>query len=241
VILSDSTYQPKEFVELSELLKTDNAVIRKLITVFAVLCEESVRLVRFAEDEFFGPLAVYGERMEDGISTAKDAPKVDEPSPAQMLSRFIGKLEEVSQWTKRAAQVVKSFVEQLASFYNESYVQYKDNFKGALFITVFRRLEELLGTCVCLDLIVQSNDNLTGPQSHWAEYKRVLTSCETEPELFQTDMETLATLQLAASGLEKDVLSGTIFRNTIAVEFEYAANQMQENSRDEVQQITRSS
>lgn len=224
-------FQPKEFVELSELLKTDNAVIRKLITVFAVLCEESVRLVQFAEEEFFGPLSVYGERVEDGISTAKDAPKVEEPSPAQMLSRFIGKLEEVSQWTKRAGQVVKSFVEQLASFYNESYVQYKDNFKGALFITVFRRLEELLGTCVCLDLIIQSNDNLTGPQSHWAEYKRVLTSCETEPELFQTDMETLATLQLAASGLEKDVLSGTIFRNTIAVEFEYVANQMQENSK----------
>jgi len=224
-------FQPKEFVELSELLKTDNAVIRKLITVFAVLCEESVRLVRHAEDEFFGPLAVYGERIEDGISTAKDAPKVDEPSPAQMLSRFIGKLEEVSQWAKRAGQVVQSFVEQLASFYNENYAQYKDNFKGALFVTVFRRLEELLGTCVCLDLIVQSNENL---RTHWAEYKRVLTSCETEPELFQTDMETLATLQLAASGLEKDVLSGWIFRNTIAAEFEYAANQMQENARIDV-------
>ncbi len=63
VILSILFFQfvPYEQTSLLQLIKTDNKVLNKVITVLAALCSEMSALKTEAENKFYPALLYYGE------------------------------------------------------------------------------------------------------------------------------------------------------------------------------------
>uniref|UniRef100_A0A8C5CEW5 WASH complex subunit 4 n=1 Tax=Gadus morhua TaxID=8049 RepID=A0A8C5CEW5_GADMO len=89
---------PREQSSLLELIKTDNKVLNKVITVYAALCSEVKKLKYEAETKFYNGLLYYGE----GVS---DTSVVEGESQIQM-GRFISFLQELSCFVSRCFEVV---------------------------------------------------------------------------------------------------------------------------------------
>uniref|UniRef100_A0A3Q4I403 WASH complex subunit 4 N-terminal domain-containing protein n=1 Tax=Neolamprologus brichardi TaxID=32507 RepID=A0A3Q4I403_NEOBR len=103
---------PYEQSSLLELIKTDNKVLNKVITVYAALCSEVKKLKYEAETKFYNGLLYYGE----GVS---ETSVVEGESQIQM-GRFISFLQELSCFVSRCYEVVVSIVHQLAALYNSN-------------------------------------------------------------------------------------------------------------------------
>ena len=59
-----SQFPAYEKINLLELLETDNKILSKVLSVFAVLCSEVDLLTREARVSFYDPILFYGEGGE---------------------------------------------------------------------------------------------------------------------------------------------------------------------------------
>ena len=59
---------PEEDASLSELVRTDNAVLNKVVVALSTLCVEVRLLEREAHERFFPALLLYGERLLPSFS-----------------------------------------------------------------------------------------------------------------------------------------------------------------------------
>uniref|UniRef100_A0AC11E7J0 WASH complex subunit 4 n=3 Tax=Caprinae TaxID=9963 RepID=A0AC11E7J0_SHEEP len=100
---------PYEQSSLLELIKTENKVLNKVITVYAALCCEIKKLKYEAETKFYNGLLFYGEG-------ATDSSMVEGDCQIQM-GRFISFLQELSCFVTRCYEVVMNVVHQLAALY----------------------------------------------------------------------------------------------------------------------------
>uniref|UniRef100_A0A8C9QLX9 WASH complex subunit 4 N-terminal domain-containing protein n=1 Tax=Spermophilus dauricus TaxID=99837 RepID=A0A8C9QLX9_SPEDA len=98
---------PYEQSSLLELIKTENKVLNKVITVYAALCCEIKKLKYEAETKFYNGLLFYGEG---------DSSMVEGDCQIQM-GRFISFLQELSCFVTRCYEVVMNVVHQLAALY----------------------------------------------------------------------------------------------------------------------------
>lgn len=100
---------PHEHTELLDLVKTDNKVFNKVISVFLALCRELSALKEEAVSEFYGPLLLYGEGVtEESVSEGEAQVAIGQLMPfLQRLSVFVG----------RVNLVVKNVIHQLAMLY----------------------------------------------------------------------------------------------------------------------------
>uniref|UniRef100_A0A8C3LGH8 WASH complex subunit 4 n=1 Tax=Chrysolophus pictus TaxID=9089 RepID=A0A8C3LGH8_CHRPC len=101
---------PYEQSSLLELIKTENKVLNKVITVYAALCCEIKKLKYEAETKFYNGLLFYGEG-------ATDSSMVEGDCQIQM-GRFVSFLQELSCFVTRCYEVVVNVVHQLAMLYH---------------------------------------------------------------------------------------------------------------------------
>ncbi|NWI36296.1 WASC4 protein, partial [Picathartes gymnocephalus] len=103
---------PYEQSSLLELIKTENKVLNKVITVYAALCCEIKKLKYEAETKFYNGLLFYGEG-------ATDSSMVEGDCQIQM-GRFVSFLQELSCFVTRCYEVVMNVVHQLAVLYTSN-------------------------------------------------------------------------------------------------------------------------
>lgn len=201
---------PYEQSSLLELIKTDNKVLNKVITVYAALCCEVKKLKHEAETKFYNGLLYYGE----GVS---DTSVVEGESQIQM-GRFVSFLQELSCFVSRCFEVVINMVHQLAALYNSSKGATKIiESTGVHFQTVYEHLGELLVVLITLDEIMENHATL---KEHWKMYKRLLKSVHHNPAKFAIPEEKLKPFEKLIFKLEGQLLDSMIFQACVEQRFD---------------------
>ncbi|XP_067860697.1 WASH complex subunit 4 [Heptranchias perlo] len=201
---------PYEQSSLLELIKTENKVLNKVITVYAALCCEVKKLKYEAETKFYNGLLFYGE----GVT---DSSMVEGESQVQM-GRFISFLQELSCFITRCYEVVMNIVQQLASLYTSNKTAPKIiETTGVHFQTVYEHLGELLAVLLILDEIIENHVTL---KDHWIMYKRLLKSVHHNPSKFGIAEEKLKPFEKLLLKLEGQVLDGVIFQACVEQQFD---------------------
>ncbi|KAI4825620.1 hypothetical protein KUCAC02_021300 [Chaenocephalus aceratus] len=201
---------PYEQSSLLELIKTDNKVLNKVITVYAALCSEVKKLKYEAETKFYNGLLYYGE----GVS---DTSVVEGESQIQM-GRFISFLQELSCFVTRCYEVVVNIVHQLAALYNSNKGATKViESSGVHFQTVYEHLGELLVVLLTLDEIMENHGTL---KDHWKMYKRLLKSVHHNPGKFSIPEEKLKPFEKLLLKLEGQMLDGMILQACVEQRFD---------------------
>uniref|UniRef100_A0A4W3I8L6 WASH complex subunit 4 n=1 Tax=Callorhinchus milii TaxID=7868 RepID=A0A4W3I8L6_CALMI len=184
---------PYEQSSLLELIKTENKVLNKVITVYAALCSEIKKLKYEAETKFYNGLLFYGE----GVT---DSSMVEGESQIQM-GRFISFLQEFSCFVTRCYEVVVNVVHIILSE----------------LITVYEHLGELLAALLTLDEIIGNHVTL---KDHWTMYKRLLKSVHHNPSKFGIAEEKLKPFEKLLFKLEGQLLDGMIFQACVEQQFD---------------------
>ncbi|XP_045443526.1 WASH complex subunit 4 isoform X7 [Pipistrellus kuhlii] len=193
---------PYEQSSLLELIKTENKVLNKVITVYAALCCEIKKLKYEAETKFYNGLLFYGEG-------ATDSSMVEGDCQIQM-GRFISFLQELSCFVTRCYEVVMNVVHQLAVLYINNKVAPKIiETTGVHFQTMYEHLGELLTVLLTLDEIIDNHITL---KDHWTMYKRLLKSVHHNPSKFGIQEEKLKPFEKFLLKLEGQLLDGMIFQ-----------------------------
>uniref|UniRef100_A0A671RBR3 WASH complex subunit 7-like n=1 Tax=Sinocyclocheilus anshuiensis TaxID=1608454 RepID=A0A671RBR3_9TELE len=200
---------PYEQSSLLELIKTDNKVLNKVITVYAALCCEVKKLKYEAETKFYNGLLYYGE----GVS---DTSMVEGESQIQM-GRFISFLQELSCFVSRCFEVVVNMVHQLAALYNSNNATKIIESTGVHFQTVYEHLGELLVVLITLDEIMENHATL---KDHWKMYKRLLKSVHHNPAKFAIPEEKLKPFEKLLMKLEGQLLDSMIFQACVDQRFD---------------------
>ncbi|KAK1789807.1 hypothetical protein P4O66_015690 [Electrophorus voltai] len=197
---------PYEQSSLLELIKTENKVLNKVITVYAALCSEVKKLKYEAETKFYNGLLYYGE----GVS---DTSVVEGECQVQM-GRFVSFLQELSCFVTRCFEVVINVVYQLAALYNSNKGATKIiESSGVHFQTVYEHLGELLVVLITLDEIMENHATF---RDHWKMYKRLLKSVHHNPSKFGIPEEKLKPFEKLLLKLEGQLLDSMIFQVTMA-------------------------
>ncbi|KAG9280938.1 WASH complex subunit 4 [Astyanax mexicanus] len=201
---------PYEQSSLLELIKTENKVLNKVITVYAALCSEVKKLKYEAETKFYNGLLYYGE----GVS---DTSVVEGECQVQM-GRFISFLQELSCFVSRCFEVVVNIVHQLAALYNSNKAATKIiESSGVHFQTVYEHLGELLVVLITLDEIMENHATL---RDHWKMYKRLLKSVHHNPSKFAILEEKLKPFEKLLLKLEGQLLDSMIFQACVDQRFD---------------------
>ncbi|XP_029457390.1 WASH complex subunit 4 isoform X2 [Rhinatrema bivittatum] len=200
---------PYEQSSLLELIKTENKVLNKVITVYAALCCEIKKLKYEAETKFYNGLLFYGEGAESSM--------VEGDSQVQM-GRFVSFLQELSCFVTRCYEVVMNVVHQLASLYTSNRNASKImETSGVHFQTLYEHLGELLTVLLTLDEII---DNHATMKDHWTMYKRLLKSVHHNPVKFGIQEDKLKPFEKLLLKLESQLLDGMIFQSCIEQQFD---------------------
>ncbi|XP_069766077.1 WASH complex subunit 4 isoform X3 [Narcine bancroftii] len=201
---------PYEQSSLLELIKTENKVLNKVITVYAALCCEVKKLKYEAETKFYNGLLFYGEGVTDS-SMAEGESQIQ-------MGRFISFLQELSCFITRCYEVVMNIVQQLASLYTSSKTAPKViETTGVHFQTVYEHLGELLTVLLTLDEIIENHVTL---KDHWITYKRLLKSVHHNPSKFGMAEEKLKPFEKLLLKLERQLLSQMIFQACVEQQFD---------------------
>ncbi|MCJ8735992.1 hypothetical protein PDJAM_G00253750 [Pangasius djambal] len=201
---------PYEQSSLLELIKTENKVLNKVITVYAALCSEVKKLKYEAETKFYNGLLYYGE----GVS---DTSVVEGECQVQM-GRFISFLQELSCFVSRCFEVVVNLVHQLAALYNSNKTATKIiESSGVHFQMVYEHLGELLVVLITLDEIMENHGTL---RDHWKMYKRLLKSVHHNPSKFAIPEEKLKPFEKLLLKLEGQLLDSMIFQACVEQRFD---------------------
>ncbi|KAM9807729.1 WASH complex subunit 4 [Neosynchiropus ocellatus] len=205
---------PYEQCSLLELIKTDNKVLNKVITVYAALCCEVKKLKYEAETKFYNGLLFYGEGVSE-ISV------VEGDSQIQM-GRFVSFLQELSCFVSRCYEVVANIIQQLAALYNSNKGATKIIESSSVhFQIVYEHLGELLVVLLTLDEIMENHSTL---KDHWQMYKRLLKSVQHNPGKFSIPEDKLKPFEKLLLRLEGQLLDGTILQTCVEQRFDETAD-----------------
>ncbi|XP_067685139.1 WASH complex subunit 4-like isoform X2 [Haliotis asinina] len=213
-------FLPYEQTSLLQLIRTDNKIFNKIITVLASLCSEMDTLKHEAETKFFNALLFYGEgEPETGLA--------DGDAQVQM-GKIIPLLQELHCFVTRSYEVVKNVVQQFASLYSNTRSGPKlIDVTDVHFQVVFAHLADMLGVLITLDEIV---DNHASLKDHWTLYKRMVKSVRHNPTKFNTTDEKLRPFEKLMMMLEGRLLDGFIFQNCVEQVFDDPRVNVSKNS-----------
>ncbi|XP_052261533.1 WASH complex subunit 4-like isoform X2 [Dreissena polymorpha] len=203
-------FLPYEQTTLLQLIKTDNKVLNKIMTVLAALCCEMCALKHEAETKFYNALMFYGEgEPEEGLQ---------EGDAQIQIGRMIPFLQELSCYVSRCNEVVKNVVQQMSSLHSTARAGQKlIDVSDVHFQAVFEHLGDLLGVLITLDELIASHTTLL---DHWTLYKRMLKSVRHDPTKFGTTEDKLRPFEKLMMSLEGQLLEKMIFQNCVEQPFD---------------------
>ncbi|OQV12635.1 WASH complex subunit 7 [Hypsibius exemplaris] len=186
---------PYERAAIDEFVRTENDLFGKVIVALSVMACEVRFLTNEARLRFLDPLLHYSDEFVDC-------------SPNLSIGRFLSFLQELSNFKTRCKEVILLFIRQLDALGE------RESGIGAVPF-LLGCLSELFVCLIAADGIVRANNTL---REHWNGYRASISACVHSP---------VASTKLNISngevkevdgflvGIEKAVLSGTIFTDCI--------------------------
>ncbi|CAF5186794.1 unnamed protein product [Rotaria magnacalcarata] len=105
-------YLPYEQVQVLELIRTENKICNKIVTVFAALCCECQFLVHECERKYLPAILFFGEGEQD----AKEQQQT-------YFAHFVSLLQDLSCYVNRCNEVVVNILQQLSALYTQPGIQ----------------------------------------------------------------------------------------------------------------------
>ncbi len=213
-------FLPCEQTVLLNLIKTDNRILNKVLTVLGALCVELSALKHEAETKFYNALLFYGEG-ESGNTVQDGEAQIE-------MGRMLPLLQGLSCFVTRCSEVVKVVVQQLSALYiHPKLAPPVIDVSGVHFQPVFEHLAGMLAALITLDEIIVKQSTL---KEHWTLYKRMLKSVGHLPEKFNLQEQKLQPFEKLIISLEQQVLEGTIFQNCVEQLFDNGPVMVSKNS-----------
>ncbi|XP_055882277.1 WASH complex subunit 4-like isoform X2 [Biomphalaria glabrata] len=200
---------PYEQTTLLHLIRTDNKILNKVLTVLAALCSEIDALKHEANTKFYHALLLYGEgEPEEGL----------EEGEAQIqIGRMFSLLQELSCFISRCSEVVKAVMRQLSCLYTNKPGPKMIDVTDVHFQVVFEHLADLLTILITLDRIIELHPSL---KDHWTLYKRMVKSVHHDPSKFGVPQEKVRPFEKLMMTIEGRLLDGMIFQNCVEQPFD---------------------
>ncbi|CAF0880881.1 unnamed protein product [Rotaria sordida] len=199
-------YLPYEQVQVLDLIRTENKICNKIITVFAALCCECKFLVHECERKYLPAILFFGEGEQD----AKEQQQT-------YMAQFISLLQDLSCFVNRCNEVVVNILQQLSALYTPSGIQNGRSMRlmdvSDLHLPiVYDHLGDLLRCLITLDECFRSNVQIA---EKWPAFKRIITSIKNNVDKVQIDLSRLPSFEKILVALEGQLLDGRIFQNCI--------------------------
>jgi WASH complex subunit 7 len=199
-------YLPYEQAQVLDLIRTENKICNKIITVLAALCCECKFLVYECERKYLPAILFFGEGEQD----AKEQQQT-------YMAHFVSLLQDLSCYVNRCNEVVMNILQQLSALYTPPGVQNGPSIRlmdvSDLHLPIiFDHLGDLLRCLITLDECLRSNVQIT---EKWPAFKRILTSIKNNTDKVQIDVSRIPSFEKILVALEGQLLDGRIFLNCI--------------------------
>lgn len=202
---------PAERVDVQDLIKTDNELFNKVLTVFSVLCDEISELKVTVEDNFYPALIMFGQARHGDESEVKAGD--DEVYIGRMLAFF----QDISNFVDRCNAITINMIHQLASLYQSFQKLWKSTFKLVHLYPVFDALAALLEIMITIDAIVLDNPNIV---VSWDKYKRMMQYVRSDPPRYNVTVEKVKQFERLLVSLDQTIMSAQVFQSCIEQDFE---------------------
>lgn len=200
---------PYEQTTLLQLIRTDNKILNKVVTVLAALCSEMDALIHEAKSKFYNALLLYGEgEPEEGL---------EEGEAQVQMGRMFPVLQELSCFVSRSYEVVRTVMKQFSCLYTNRPGPKMIDVTDVHFQIVFEHLGDLLGVLITLDHIIEQHPTL---KEHWTLYKRMVKSVHHDPVKFGVPQDKVRPFEKLMMILEGKLLDGMIFQNCVEQPFD---------------------
>ncbi|ETV68221.1 hypothetical protein H257_15798 [Aphanomyces astaci] len=202
---------PAERVDVQDLIRTDNELFNKVLTVFAVLCDEISELKVTVEDNFYPALIMFGQAKHGDKGDVK--PGEDEVHIGRMLPFF----QDISNFVDRCNSIATNLVHQLASLYQSFQKLWKSTFKHVHLTSVFDAFGHVLEILLTLDLIVMDNPNIV---TSWDKYKRMMQYVRADPARYNVTADQVKAFERLLVNLDGTFMGAKVFQTCIDQDFE---------------------
>ncbi|KAF0700829.1 Aste57867_8680 [Aphanomyces stellatus] len=202
---------PAERVDVQDLIRTDNELFNKVLTVFAVLCDEISELKVTVEDNFYPALIMFGQAKHGDKGEVK--PGEDEVHIGRMLPFF----QDISNFIDRCNAIAANLVHQLASLYQSFQKLWKSTFKHVHLTSVFEAFANVLEILITLDLLVIDNPNIV---TAWDKYKRMMQYVRADPARYNVTVEKVKAFERLLVNLDGTFMGAKVFQTCIEQDFE---------------------
>ncbi|KAE8882575.1 WASH complex subunit 4 [Phytophthora fragariae] len=202
---------PAERVDVQDLIKTDNELFNKVLTVFSVLCDEISELKVTVEDNFYPALIMFGQArhgQEDDVKAGEDEVHI-----GRMLAFF----QDISNFVDRCNAITINMIHQLASLYQSFQKLWKSTFKLVHLHPVFDALASLLEVMITIDAIVIDNPNII---TSWDKYKRMMQYVRSDPPRYNVTVDKVKQFERLLVSLDQTIMSAQVFQSCIEQDFE---------------------
>jgi WASH complex subunit 7 len=237
--------QPQERVLAMELINTgkEEKSFKKVLAVFAFLCDEIHELNDIAETHFYPKLLMFGtaaSSAEDDIALPGQAEEQmgrmlaffqvrPFPSPPPLrgsyqlaphaFSHYLGTnySQELSNFVERCQYCAVNVVQQLSKLYSPQEKLFQSTFQYVHLAPVYESLAQLLAILVRIDTVVVQNQNIIPA---WSAYKRMMQFVRAEPETYDTNEAQVQKFERLLVHLDQSIMVGATFQGCIEMDFE---------------------
>jgi WASH complex subunit 7 len=208
-----------------ELIFTNHALLRKVVSILVFLCDEANELEEIAHAKFFRPLQVFGTAVpaEGNSNKSSSALSQDEEESLKpgdrekMIGKFLPLLQDLCNYVERCYVVVTNIVQQLASLLKAKEHLYRSIFSNCHLFLCFRAIGRIFAILITLDSIIEGNDMI---KESWSYYKTMIAYVRNDPNQFETDNPGLSKFERMLVHVDQTVLNGEIFKGSVEQNFE---------------------
>jgi WASH complex subunit 7 len=206
---------PQERVLALELIDSgkEEKFFKKVLAVFAYLCDEIHELNEIAENTFYPKVIMFGHSMSGVDDDSLPTPGRAEEQMGNMLPF----LQELSNFVERCHNCAVNMIQQLAKLYNGREKLFQSTFQYVHLLPVYESLSQLLGILVTLDASVAQNTHMAPA---WSDFKRMMQFVRDKPDSYGADAATVQRFERVLVQLDASVLRGATFKACIELDFE---------------------
>lgn len=219
-------------MDVQELINTDNELFNKVLTVFAVLCDEISELKVTVEDTFYPALSMFGQPHHGQGESEED--KQEGVHKAGESEVFIGRMlpffQDLSNFVDRCNAITLNILHQLASLYQNYQKLWKSTFKMVHLHPVFDALASLLEVMITIDLLVADNTHIAVA---WDKYKRMMQYVRSDPARYDVTVDAVKQFERLLVSLDQTIMSGQVFQTCIEQDFEAFGTEFEDQDREE--------
>ncbi|KNC56420.1 WASH complex subunit 7 [Thecamonas trahens ATCC 50062] len=200
---------PTEQATFLELAGTENKVLNKIVATLGALQSEAALLESEAATQVFAPLAMHGE----ALTGDEDA---DDGETQVAMGRLLPLLQSVCVFVRRAYDVVRNLVHQLASLYSPAQTFFV--VRDIHLRPAFEAIGTVLRVLITLEEIIKQNARL---KDGWVLYRRMVNNMRNDPETYDTDEDELRLLNRTLGDIDTTLFDDMVYQNCVEQVFDY--------------------